>query len=489
MDRECEFKQEAEFCLADIKLTDQMKRNIRRACSERKEKSTPIVNRKFKTKPVIAGLMTVVIGAGSLMAMDYKLGLGLFFDSENLSHAEGEIQSIQKYDEDADVKMEVNEAINQARGAVISVNFINKQGHEWPKDIQCLDLDIKSSTGEDGVIGFAREYILSKDGKQLSYIAGIENCSMLLNDYDLNVVATNLGTHRIIQKDIDLPLATCAKTKVGSMGFSTEALVKALNGENSTDQQKIVIDKEFPTIELLGVGILTDVEGIEDGTKDTGIMLQVMNSDEPNNYGDYRGHNGDTGNYLVARITEIMDTRTGKAYKEEQFVTKDCVKEFFPGVSEEQLPYLKAVKAEYIQQQVIEEGTWKVTFNMNSNEKNKLWKPEIQFKVGKEEIYTVYVKEVSLSTAGVQIKEYTIREKNKALLGDYNSNWLKVSLVLDTGEKVALDSTSLSADMDKDGKHKGYIVNYYKADDPDWKLVDTKRVKQVIINDQVLENK
>lgn len=486
MDREYEFKQEVAVCLADIKMTDQMKRNIRRTCSERKEKSTSSVNRKFKMKPVIAGLMTAVISVSSLMAMDYKLGLGLFFNSEDLSHAEGQVQSVQKYDEDANVKMEVNEAINQVRGAVISVNFINKQGHEWPKDIKCLNLKIKSSNGEDRVIGSAREYILSKDGKQLSYIAEIENSSILLNDYDLDVVATNLGTFETIEKDIDLSLDTCTKAKVGSMGFSTEALVKTLNGESKTNEQKRVIDKEFPTIELLGVGILTDTKGIEDGTKDTGIMLQVMNSEEPN---IYRGNIGDTGNYLVARITEIMDTRTGKTYKEEQFVTKDCVKGFFPGVSEEQLPYLKAVKVEYTQQQVIEEGTWKVTFNMNSNEKNKLWKPEIQFKVGKEEAYTIYVNEVSLSTAGVQIKEYTIREKNKALLGDYNSNWLKVSLILDTGEKVDLESTTLSANMDKDGKHRGYIVSYYKANDPDWKLVDIKRVKQVIINDQIFENK
>ena len=489
MDRECEFKQEAAVCLSDIKLTDQMKRNIRRACNERKEKSTPIVNRKFIRKPVIAGLMTAVIGASSLMAMDYKLGLGLFFDSENLSHAEGAVQSIQKYDESANVKMEVIEAINQAHGAVISVNFINKQGHEWPKDMECLNLDIRSSTGEKRAIGSEREHVLSKDGKQLSCTAQIENYSMLLNDCDLDVVATNLGTLQTIEKDIDLPLGTCTKAKVGSMGFSTEALVKALNEESKTNEQKMVIDKEFPTIELLGVGILTDTKGIEDGTKDTGIMLQAMNSETPNNYGGYRERIRQTGNYLVARITEIMDTRTGETYKEEQFVTENGAKEFFPGVSEEQLPYLKAVKAEYIWQQVIEEGIWKVTFNMKSNEKNKLWKPEIQFKVGKEEAYTVYVNEVSLSTAGVQVKEYTIREKTKALLGDYDSNWLKVSLVLDTGEKVALESTTIRADIDKDGKLRGYIVNYYKADDPDWKLVDTKRVKQVIINDQVLENK
>lgn len=489
MDREYEFKQEVAVCLADIKLTEQMKRNIRKACNERKEESMSIVNKKFKMKPVIAGLMTAIISASSLMAMDYKLGLGLFFDSENLSHAEGEVQSIAQYDEDANVRMEVNEAINQAHSAVISVNFINKQGDEWPKDIECLDLDIRLSNGEDKVIGGERERILSKDGKQLSYTAQVENSSILLNDCDLDVVVTNLGTLRTIEKDINLSLATCTTTKVGSMGFSTEALIKVLNGENTANNQKMVIDKEFPTMELLGVGILTDTKGIKDGTKDTGIILQVINSEDTNNYEDYSERLRETGNYLVARITEIMDTRTGKIYKEEQFVTKDYVKGFFPGVTEEQLPYLKAVKAEYICQQVIEEGTWKVTFNMESNEKNKLWKPELQFKVGKEEAYTVYVNEVSLSTAGVQIKEHTIKEKNKKLLGDYNSNWLKVSLVLDTGEKVVLESTTLKADRDKDDKYRGYIVNYNKADDPDWKLVDTKRVKQVIINDQVLENK
>lgn len=48
--------------------------------------------------------------------------------------------------------------------------------------------------------------------------------------------------------------------------------------------------------------------------------------------------------------------------------------------SEEQLPYLKAVKVEYIQQQVVEGETWKVSFNMESNENNKLWKPEMQVK-------------------------------------------------------------------------------------------------------------
>ena len=96
----------------------------------------------------------------------------------------------------------------------------------------------------------------------------------------------------------------------------------------------------------------------------------------------------------------------------------------------------------------------------------------------------------------MQIKQHTIREKTKALLGDFNRNWLKIALVLDTGEKVLLENLSLCSDIDENEEHKGYVLTYEEkieesenGEAPKRKLIDTKRVKQIIINDKVIENK
>ena len=493
MDRGYELKQEVDSCLSEIKLTEQMKRNIRRACAEIEEKSAPKPIRRFRFKPVMIAAMTAVIGASSIMAMDYKLGLGLFFDSENLRHAEGEIQIVQKYCESGNVRMEVNDAINQGYNAVMSVDLINQGKNEWPEDIEILGFDMKMK-GEDWVPGHRSSRVLSADGKELSYAIRIENFNRLVENCELDIEITNLGQVQDIEKNVDIPIGNCVSTTVKSTEYDKLKLVEALN-QKGAESKKIVLSEEYPTISLLGIGILADTEGIHRGDEQKpGIILQLENSEDGGTYKDFTKYYLDDGNYLTGMITEIMDTRTGKTYKARKILVNDTSRDYFPEVTAEQIPYLKVVKVEYRKQQVIEEGTWNVVFDMEPNNQVKTWEPSYQFEVKqKDEKYTVYVNSVALTTAGIQIKEHTIREKTKAILGTYNSNWLKVSLVLDTGETIDLENTSMLIDMDENEKHRGYVLSFEQKIEENSKqesrrkLLDTKRVKKVLINDKVLE--
>ena len=496
MDRGYELKQEVDSCLSEIKLTEQMKRNIRRACAQIEEKSAPKPNRKFSFKPIMIAAMIGIIGASSVMAMDYKLGLGLFFDSENLSHVEDEIQTIQQCYQNGNVRMEVNDAINQGYNAVMTLNLINEGKNEWPKDIDILGFDMKMN-GKDGIPGYPSSRVLSTDGKQLSYVVEVRDFNKLVQDCELDMEITNLGQRQEIEKNVDVPIGKCATTTVKSTEYDTLKLVEALK-EKDSESKKIVLSEEYPTISLLGIGILADTEGIYRGDEHKpGIILQLENSEDGGAYRNYYDYWGDTGNYLTGIITEIMDTRTGKTYQSRNILVNDTPRDYFPEVTAEQIPYLKVVKVEYTKQQVVEEGKWNVSFKMQENDNVKMWEPGYEFEMNiKDEKYTLYIDKISLSTAGIQIKEHTIREKTKAIVGNYDSNWLKITLVLDTGEKIALENTSLHIDLDKNEKHKGYVITYDQkieessnGEKPKRKLIDAKRVKQIIINDKVIDNK
>ena len=380
MDRGYELKQEVDSCLSDIKLTEQMKRNIRRACAEIDEKSAPKPNRKFSFKPVMIAAMTALIGASSVMAMDYKLGLGLFFDSENLSQVEDEIQTIQQSCESGNVRMEVNDAINQGYNAVMSVNLINQGKNEWPEDIEWLGFDMKVN-GKDIMAGWPRDRLLSADKKQLSYAVEITNFNKLVGNCHLEIEFTNLGQNQIIAKKVDVPIGECAITTVKSTEYDKLKLIGALK-EKDAESKKVVLSEEYPTISLLGIGILEDTEGIYRGDEQKpGIILQLENSEDGGEYKGYRDYWCDTGNYLTGVITEIMDTRTGETYKAINTLVNDTPRDYFPGVTAEQIPYLKVVKVEYKKQQVIEEGIWKVAFDMQPNNQVKTWEPGYEFEM------------------------------------------------------------------------------------------------------------
>lgn len=496
MDRGYELKQEVDSCLSEMSLTEQMKRNIRRACAQIEEKSTPKPKKKFSFKPVMMAAMLGIIGASSVMAMDYKLGLGLFFDSENLSHVEDEIQTIQQCYQNGNVRMEVNDAINQGYNAVMTLNLINEGKNEWPKDIEILGFDMKMN-GNDWIPGYPASRVLSADGKQLSYVVEVRDFNKLVQDCELDMEVTNLGQTQVTEKNVDIPIGKCATTTVKSAEYDKLKLIEALK-EQGSESKKVVLSEEYPTISLLGIGILADTEGIHRGDEHkSGIILQLENSEDGGEHKDYRDYWSDTGNYLTGEITEIMDTRTGKIYKSRNILVNDTPRDYFPEVTAEQIPYLKVVKVEYRKQQVIEEGKWNVSFKMQENDNVKIWEPGYAFEMKiKDEKYTLYVDKISLSTAGIQIKEHTIRERTKAIVGNYNSHWLKIALVLDTGEKIVLENTSLNIDIDENEKHKGYVITYEEkieedsnGEAPKRKLIDTKRVKQIIINDKVIDNK
>lgn len=459
------------------------------------EKHTPAMTRKFKFKPVIAAVMTLAIGASSIMAMDYKLGLGLFFDNENLNNVKSEIQTVKKSNEDGNVRMEVNDAINQGFKGIAAVSLINLGKNEWPKDIQIIDSDAKIN-GSQHLGGWPSEGVLSADGKEFNYIANINNEDNLLDNSTVELSVTNLGQKHYIEMPVDVALDKCAKTVIDGQKYEVLKLVEALKKENKSENEKLVLSKDYPSISVCGIGILKDTKGMFKGEREKpGIIVQLENTEDGGTFREFTDYFRDNGNYLTAEAIEIKDTKTGTTYKAKNILLNDKSVSYFPEVTEEQIPNLKVTKVEYVKQQVIEEGTWKVEFTMAPNQKIKTWQPEMSFEVErKKEKYTIHIEEVALTTAGVEIKEHTIREKTKKPLGDYNSNWIKVNLVLDTGETMELMNGQLRAVMDGDQDKWSYMLSFIElfemgTDQKELKrkLIDTTKVKQVMINDKVLE--
>lgn len=83
-------------------------------------------------------------------------------------------------------------------------------------------------------------------------------------------------------------------------------------------------------------------------------------------------------------------------------------------IEESTIPYLKATKAAYIEQQAIAEGEWQVHFVLEENKNMVKLEPNLSWENEDEEIY---IDEAYISALGVQLKIRNIDKTTKEIKG------------------------------------------------------------------------
>lgn len=481
MDREEVFKQEVDRCLKEIRLTEPMKDHIRAACRKEDEKnqlkirSVKPVHTRHKRLCIAA--LVVLACTGTVMAMDQKLGLGLFFGQKSMESVADEVQAIDKFDENQGVKMEIGEAVNQAYGAVMTVSFKNLEDKPWPKDIECRSLALFA----DGnyISANLSDGKLSADGKELRYCIDANIATVLLESTNLELRADHLVQHHSEEKAIKIPLSQCVTAPIDQKRCSTNKLKQALREKKGTSSEKLVLDEAYPSVSLEGIGIWND----QQAQGKTGLVVLLNNEEEPEQY----DHMADT--YFRGEITELTDIKTGKTYEASYDSSEEReVLRTFPDLKAEQIPDLVATKVAYERQTVVNEGQWKIPFKLNENKNITKWTPNLQIQKGDK---TIHIEEVYLSTAGVQIKEHTIDSNTNKALGDFDSDWLDVKVIDDKGKTISLGNGSIILVDPYEDKNtdRTYIVSFNNLrswQDGDW-LIDAKHIKKIMIDEHVIE--
>ncbi len=497
-------KKEIDTYLEPVKLSDQMKRNIRLACSKeaQERENKHMLRRFFRYKKVSVVMLLLLIGSGTMMAMDYTFGLGLFFNQGEIDKVIDKVQYVDASSQNQNVKMEVKEVLNQGHGAVATVQFTNLGDEPWTRDVVCRKIEFIK--GESDYYTELSEGILSSDGKHLTYYIQTDNHSELFSGSEITIEAENLMKRQSIEKEIKIPLKDF---KVTELGWKVEADIVA---EAKDERKHIevwellerrvaggkteVISEEYPSVFLKGIAVL-NLKGDERYKEEhQGIVLYTRGDKVPIAGDDsvktsLQKRDMELARpYTEAEIIELTDTRTGKVYKAEKFdyygvygaVLFEDQLSYFPNVTKEQIPYLEATKVVYDKQDILVEDTWKVDFKIDGT-KIKKWDTDIE--VDKTN-FRILVDEVYLTTSGIQLRERTIHKKTDDFYGYFNSYWLDIILIDNQNKEMKLKNIGIILDEGKDGKDESYILTYKNCDEhyENDTFIDVSNIKKIMIN-------
>ncbi|MBU3803265.1 MAG: DUF4179 domain-containing protein [Candidatus Cellulosilyticum pullistercoris] len=347
MDKYNLLKQTIDEELYKIKMEEGMKAKIRRSCEYIEivpRQATKI--RRYRKIGIIA-IVLVLAFSSTVLAMNYVLGLDLYFGNSNLERATKERKSIHLSDEENGVRLEVEEVMIQQYSSIITFSFINETDIPWPENITCNSLDINTK----GSVG-PSEGILSEDGKRLTYY--LESYSeQNMNNLEASLQATNLVTNRTIEKVIETPIKEIYEMQGAKVDYKDyefdlsndpfEKLMELINKRKS--KETIILNSNYPSISLVGVGFLVnDKESSERmGRGTSGLVLFIRNA-------EYTVHTKwREDSYLEGGISEVIDTRTGEVYTATESSTfsdslfkGEITACYFPNIEESMIPYLKA---------------------------------------------------------------------------------------------------------------------------------------------------
>ncbi len=496
------FKKEVDTYLEPVRLSDQAKRNIRLACSEDKQESKYLSRRYIKYKKVSVAMLMLLICSSTILAMDYTLGLGLFFEQEEMKKVIDEVQYVKAYDENQKVKMEVKEVLNQGHGAVATVQFTNLGDKPWTKDVVCQRISFVMGRRKFGHP--SSKGVLSSDGRQLTYCIETFNNPDLVSDSPIKIKAENLMKKQSIEKEIKIPLKLFKVTEIGSTvekniekevqdkgGLAME--LRELLNRRTEGGKTAVIDEEYPSVLLKGIAVI-NIKGDErykENQNIQGIVIHITGDKPYIQSGDSREIRSQKLNmkyvepYTEGEITELVDTRTGQVYKAEEFdyygvneIVYGEVLSYFPNITPEQIPYLEATKIVYDKQDVLVDSTWEAEFKIDLGNVKK-WETNIQMD---KTDYKVMVDEVYLTNKGIQVKERTIYKKTNRFAGYFNSYWLDITLIDNQDKEIKLKNVGLILGEDDSSKSEYYILTYENCDEKQ-EFIDVNNIKKIIIND------
>ncbi len=479
-------KDEVDTKLEMIGFTEKMKGDVMREIRLTRSQSPKIRFKRYKIAFLIATMCCLL--SGTVLAMDYIWGLELFFSKENLKKVSKEIQSIQSYSEENGVRLVVEEIISQPYKQIATISFINQMDTPWTEGIVCQDLNIEPCNG----MGTSRG-ILSEDGKRLSYRLEISN-NEKSEDIKVKVEAENLLQPKTTVKTLEVDIAPFYESTLNKVDgneqifdVSNDPFYVLLKPIKKVENKKaIILDKDYPSVSLIGVGFLInnemDKEEMQRG--ETGLVIYTRNE-------EYLGYtNWAKDEYLRGDVSELTDCVTGEVYTameisllEDGGMKGQVSASYFPNIKEEQIPNLKVTKVDYEKQEVIAEGNWEVEFELGKNENIIRWEPQIQWQ---EDEVIHYIDEVYLGAMGIEIKMHSIETKTNEILGEIIEP--NVHLITKQGERINLQCGSGTSYWTEDEELEGYILSYDKRDeDSQVEFIEIDTIQEIVINGYTLE--
>lgn len=463
MKKEYNLREVVDTELKDIKMNSLLENKIKEKCQKRRwylgMQFPRIVHR------VAICLATIALGiSGTVIAVENVEGFKQFLDEGTLKQLGQHIQTVNSQDRDGNVRMVVEEAIVDSNNSLIVFSFINEGDTPWTEGIECSEFnDSWSSTWGNG------PPTLSEDGRKLTYYVEGFSKEGIKKDKKLSLEAHNLIRRVEYEEVVDIPIGSLYQrygTKINMSDYEFELtkepnlkLSKLLKQKKKeVNGEEILLNEEDGiTLEYLGI-----IDGqVGDGALDhqKGLTIYTRNK-------TYRPWTEDNGYYVVGIVTEITDTRTGKVYTsdgwriEYDHVLKGglAMSKFEELTDISQLPYLKATKVTYEVQEVIEEGKWKVNFNLEEAQTLQNTNPGIRIEEGEEYIT---IEHVHLSALGL-----TVQLKGSDTLGrvlvpgqDTLVDKLQVSLLMKSGEVIDMQRSSGALYKDQQ-REKVYTKSY-----------------------------
>ena len=485
MDEHNQLKQIIDEELYKIKISEEMKVKIRKLCECKELVPRRTIKVKRYKKIGIIAIALILVFSSTVVAMSYVLGLDLYFGSSNLDKATKERKSIHLSDEENGVRLVVEEAMIQQYSSMITFSFINETDIPWPEDITCnsLDINTKVSVGQPNGI-------LSADGKRLTYyLEGYSEQNM--NNMEASLEATNLVTNKQTEEVIDISIGELYEKQGAKVDYKDykfelsndpfEKLMKLINKRES--KETIILDSRYPSVGLVGVGFLVNdkesAEGMGGGV--SGLVLFIRNDEYTSQTKWWEDA------YLNGGISEVIDIRTSEVYTAtEMSIFSDSQRKgeikacYFPNIEESALPYLKATKADYIEQQVVAKGEWQVDFVLEENKNIVKLEPNLSLKNGNQE---TYIDEVYLSALGVQLKIHTIDEMTQKIKSTLEEE-IEVELIDKNGITSNMKNKSAMSVEDKEEKLQGFILSYNQYDqNKNRHFLEVEDIKSIIINE------
>ena len=367
---------------------------------------------------------------------------------------------------------------------MITLSFINETGTPWPQNTICESLDVDYGSGMSTSRG-----ILSEDGMRLSYCLEVRSRELVENS-KAKVEAENLLTTTESQTSIQIPLGTlyteeickidCSEYKFDT---SNDPYIKLLE-EIKKDECEVTIDRNYSSIKLVGAGYLANAN--ESKGESSGLVIYIKNNEYANDTKWWKDA------YLQGQITKLRDTRTGEIYDSNGaslFIDEDYGYQVnachYEDITEEQIPYLEMIEVQYTKQEVVVEGKWQISFEIEQNAEIITWQPELSWEDGE---YIFYVDEVHLNTLGIQMKTRSVHQKTGEIKGEIEE--LIVEFLDKSGNKKAFNNKDGSAMHDEDKALLGYMLTYYYYNEENQReFLDLEQIETIIINGHELQVK
>lgn len=465
--------------LEDITVNNAFEESIKVRCLEKSKFGNRIYKSLAKVAVWILGVVCVL--SGTAYALSHIDGFSKFIDNTTLQKIAPHIQTINKGDGDASIKMIVEAAITDHFNSLLVFSFINEGEEPWIQGIEAGRwMDSWNS------VGTYMEPTLSPDGKKLTYYIEGFNNQDILKGKELELKAENLIVKKEVEEEIDIDLGELfnahgivVDTKDYNYSHTSDDIfmkLKSLLEKKVGNSQEFILNKEdeitFKYMGMVKDSLLRDTNNPEGG-------LTFYTRSKSN-----RPWTGRGDGYTVGYISEVTDTRTGKVYevtgRRLKYDMLDSVFEGALGISTfrelndpRAIPYLKATKVMYEVQEVVVKDKWHVKFKLQDTTTMRPVQLDLNFKEGNE---SVNIKRADFSVFGVTLQG-TRMGKLEDRTQDSIYEKMVVKLRMKDGTIIDLNGFTMT------GRKEKFTSSYMVlSDDSERIFLNVDEIESIIIN-------